>query len=135
MKQLSIGAVVSRAWDLAVKHWPIFVLFAFVQSMISGMGVSLDPATYAEIFSVSDPAAQSELLSEALNINYPLIIIGFLAAIYLGYVVINMYVRAYQTGRPYAAFGQAFKVDLNQMAIYFCVELVYAIIVAMGCLL
>lgn len=135
MKQLSIGAVVSRAWDLAVKHWPIFVLFAFVQSMISGMGVSLDPATYAEIFSVSDPAAQSELISEALSINYPLIIIGFLATIYLGYVVINMYVRAYQTGRPYAAFGQAFKVDLNQMAIYFCVELVYGIIVAMGCLL
>lgn len=135
MKKLSIGEIVSRAWDLAVKHWPIFVLFSVVTSLISGLGVSLDPATYAQIFSVTDSSTQAELLSEALQVNYPLVILGVLLTIYLGYVVINMYVRAHQTGRPYTAFGDVFKVDINQLAIYFCVELVYGLIVGLGCVL
>ncbi len=135
MKKLSIGDIVSRAWDLAVKHWPIFVLFAFVTSLISGLGISLDPATYAQIFSTSDSTVQAELIQDAMQVNYPLVIIGCLLAIYLGYVVINMYVRAYKEGRPYTSFGEAFKCDLNQLAIYFCVVLVYGLIVGLGCLL
>lgn len=132
MKKFEIGDVVSRAWDLAVKHWPIFVLFAFVESMLSGIGVSLDPATYAEIFSVTDPQTQAELLSDALQVNYITLSIGALLSIYLGYVAINMYVRAYKTGRPYTSVGEIFKVDINQFAIYFCVSLVYGIIVGLG---
>ena len=134
MKQLSIGDIVSRAWDLAVKHWPIFVLFSFVTSMLSGMGLNLDPAVYMQGMSASDPVVQAQMIQEALTINYPLLTIGVLLSIYLGYVVINMYVRAYKEGRPYTSFGEAFKVDINQLAIYFCVELVYGIIVAVGCL-
>ena len=135
MKKLSIGEIVSRAWDLAVKHWPIFVLFALVQSLISGLGIKLDPTTYFQVFSVSDPTAQAELMREAIQVNYPILVIAALVGVYLSYVVINMYVNAHQTGRPYASFGEAFKIDINQFAIYFCVELVYGLIVGLGCLL
>ncbi|MBQ9285392.1 MAG: glycerophosphoryl diester phosphodiesterase membrane domain-containing protein [Bacteroidaceae bacterium] len=135
MKKLSIGEIVSRAWDLAVKHWPIFVLFSFVTSLIGGLGVNLDPATYAQIFSTSDSTAQAELLSEALQVNYPLAIFGALLSIYLGFVVINLYVNTHNTGRPYASLSGVFKVDLNQLAIYFCVSLVYGLIVGLGVVL
>lgn len=135
MKQLVIGDIVSRAWNLAVKHWPIFVLFSVVSSLVSGLGVSLDPVAYTEMLSVNDPQAQLELLSEALSMNYPLMTIGFLLSVYLSYVVLNLYVNAYKNGRPYNSFGEAFKVDVNQLAIYFCVTFVYAIVVALGAML
>ncbi len=132
MKQLVIGDIVSRAWDLAVKHWPIFVLFAFVQSILGGIGVGLDPAAYVQALNVSDPIVQAEMLREAVKVNYVLLSIGILLSIYLSFVVINLYVRAYKQGRPYTSFGEAFKVDLNQLAIFFCVDIVYALIIGVG---
>ena len=30
MKKLFIGDIVSRAWDLAVKHWPVFLIIALI---------------------------------------------------------------------------------------------------------
>ena len=31
MKSFEIGDIISRAWDLAVKHWPIFVLIVLIK--------------------------------------------------------------------------------------------------------
>ncbi len=131
MKKLSIGDIVSRAWDLAVKHWPIFVLFTLVQSLFSGLGINLDPVAYSQAITSQDP----ELIREAFQVNYPMLTIAALIGIYLGFILLKMYVSAHQTGRPYTAFGDVFKVDINQLAIYFCVELVCALIVACGTLL
>ena len=128
MKKLSIGDIVSRAWDLAVKHWPIFVLFTLVQSLFSGLGINLDPVAYSQAITNHDP----ELIREAFQVNYPMLTIAALIGIYLGFILLKMYVSAHQTGRPYTAFGDVFKVDINQLAIYFCVELVYALIVVCG---
>ena len=133
MKKLEIGAIVSQAWDLAVKHWPIFVLFSFVTSLISGLGVSVDPERYAELITnSSDPAAQVAMLAEVIQVNYILVTIGFLLSIYLSYVVYNLYVTAYCKGKPYESMASIFKVDLNRLAIYFCVGFVYGIVVGLG---
>ena len=135
MNKIVIGDIVSKAWDLAVKHWPIFVLLSVVTSLVSGFGISIDAERYADLITNSDdPAAQLAILSEVLKVNSFLVSIGFLLAIYLGYIGFNLYVNAYCKGMPYETMGSIFKVDLNRLAIFFCVEFVYGIIVSLGCL-
>lgn len=132
MKKLEIGDIVSRSWDLAVKHWPIFVLVAVINSFASGMGVKVDPASYLEALNVSDIATQMALLSEAIQVNYIAALIGFLLSIYIAFVALNFYVNAARIGKPYESLSEVLKVDFNQLAIFFCVEVCYGIIVAIG---
>ena len=128
MKKLVIGDIVSRAWDLAVKHWPIFVLLTFIYNMLSGFGMKIDQTMYLEGIQNNDPA----LISQAITVS-PWMAVTFLVSIYLTFVMYNLYVNAYTTGRPYQSMGDAFKVDFNQLAIFFGVELVYGIFVGIGC--
>lgn len=132
MKKLEIGDIVSRSWDLAVKHWPIFVLVAVINSFASGMGVKVDPASYLEALNVSDIATQMALLSEAIQVNYVAALIGFLLSIYIAFVALNFYVNAARIGKPYESLSEVLKVDFNQLAIFFCVEVCYGLIVAIG---
>jgi len=132
MKKLEIGDIVSRSWDLAVKHWPIFVLVAVINSFASGMGVKVDPASYLEALNVSDIATQMALLSEAIQVNYIAALIGFLLSIYIAFVALNFYVNAARIGKPYESLSEVLKVDFNQLAIFFCVEVCYGLIVAIG---
>ena len=132
MKKLEIGEVVSRSWDLAVKHWPIFVLISVIGSLISGFGVKVDTNSYIEALSCTDTTAQLALLSDAVQVNYITALIGFLLSIYLSFLVLNLYVNATRNGKPYESLSDALKVDLNQLAIFFCVEVCYGIIVALG---
>ncbi len=132
MKKLKIGDIVSRSWDLAVKHWPIFVLVAVINSFASGMGVKVDPASYLEALNVSDIATQMALLSEAIQVNYIAALIGFLLSIYVAFVALNFYVNAARIGKPYESLSEVLKVDFNQLAIFFCVEVCYGLIVAIG---
>ena len=132
MKKLEIGDIVSRSWDLAVKHWPIFVLVAVINSFASGMGVKVDPANYLEALNVSDIATQMALLSEAIQVNYIAALIGFLLSIYIAFVALNFYVNAARIGKPYESLSEVLKVDFNQLAIFFCVEVCYGLIVAIG---
>ena len=135
MKKIVIGDVVSRAWDLAVKHWPIFVLLSFVNSMISGTMYSVDKETLMDAANSGDPSAIMQAYGQAISFNPIWGTIAFLLAIYIGYIGLNMYVNAYRLGKPYETMGQIFKVDINQLAIYFVVNLVYGIITAAGFLL
>jgi len=135
MKKIEIGDIVSRAWDLAVKHWPIFLLITIISSFVSGIGVKVDPVTAMEALSATDPITQLELLEEAIQTNYIAALIGFLLNIYLSFLVLNFYVNATRNGKPYDSLAEALKIDFNQLAIFFCVEVCYAIIVALGCCL
>ena len=132
MKKIVIGDIVSRAWDLAVKHWPIFVLLTLVSSMIGGTMYSVDAETLMDAANSGDPSAILEAYGHAISFNPIWGTISFLLAIYLGYIGINMYVNAVRLGKPYETMGQIFKTDINQLAIYFAVELVYGIIVGLG---
>lgn len=135
MKKIVIGDVVSRAWDLAVKHWPIFVLLTLVNSMLGGTMYSVDRETLMDAANSGDPSAIMQAYDQAISFNPIWGTIGFLLAIYIGYIGINMYVNAYRLGKPYETMGQIFKIDINQFAIYFAVNFVYSIIVCVGCFL
>lgn len=128
MKKIVIGDIVSRAWDLAVKHWPIFVLLIFVNSALSGLGMSIDPEDYITGIQTNSP----EMIAEAVKVT-PWLAVAVLIGIYLGYVILNLYVNASRTGKPYSTMSDAFKVDINQLAIYFVVDLCLAFIIAIGC--
>ena len=134
MKKIVIGDIVSRAWDLAVKHWPIFVLLSLITSLVSQFGATVDPNLLTGLGQNPDPQAIAEALREAMVINYPMLIIGILLSIYLGFVVYRMLYNAITTGRPYTSMGEAFKVDFNQLAIFFCVDLVFGLAVGFGTL-
>jgi len=131
MKKLVIGDIVSRAWDLAVKHWPIFVLLSIINGLLSNALLSFDPDVLAGI-NASDPKEILEAYSEALSFNPLAGTIAFLLGIYLAYITYNLYVNAYTKGKPYEQSLDILKADFQQLAIYFCVNLIYSIIVAIG---
>lgn len=135
MKQLVIGDIVSRAWDLAVKHWPIFVFIAFINSMLSNFMVTIDQNALMEAANSGDPDRIMQAYADSMTFNPITGTLAFLLVIYLGFIALRLYVNAYCTGRPYETMSEAFKVDFNQLAIFFAVELVFGIIVAIGCCL
>ena len=132
MIKLAIGDLVSRAWDLAVKHWPIFVLLTLINSIVTSLGTSVDNDILSEIQGTSDPTTQLKLLSTAIQTNYALALIGALVAVYVSFIGYRMYVSCIKQGKPYAALADALKVNLNQLAVFLCVQIVYAIIVCIA---
>lgn len=132
MKQFSIGDLVSRAWDLAVKNWPIFVLLTFVSSMVEGLGFNYDTDLLTGLGQNPDPQVLIEAIQESMSFNTPLIILGMLISLYLGFVAWRMYFNAIRTGRPYETMAEAFKVDINQLAVFFVVSIVFGLIVGFG---
>ena len=132
MNKIVIGDLVSKAWDLAVKHWPIFVVLAVINSLFGDMGVSVDHESIAEIQSISDPTLQLKFLAEAVQTNSLLILIGVLLSTYISFIAYRMYVNCIKEGKPYNTLLDALKVDFNQLAIFFCVTICYAIIVGLG---
>ena len=132
MKKLNIGELVSNAWDLAVQHWPIFVLISVISSLVGGIGVKFDPTGYIEALNIKDAATQIAMIQEAISVNYLTLLIGFLLSLYISYVSLNLYVNATTQGKPYSTLTEALKVDFNQLAIFFCAEVCYGLIVGLG---
>ncbi len=135
MKKIIIGDIVSRAWDLAVKHWPIFLLLSIVTGMISGTFYTFDQEALIEAAQSGDSEAIMQAYAQAMKFNPILGTIGFLLSIYISYIGFNLYANTVRLGKPYETMGEIFKVDINQLAIFFAVELVFAIIVSIGCIL
>ena len=132
MKKIVIGDIVSRAWDLAVKHWPIFVLFNIVSSLLSSGMYTYDSETLMEAANAGDPSALLRAYAESVSFNPLWGTICILLTIYLEYILLNLYVNVIRFGKPYETMSQIFKVDINQLAIYFAVNVVYAIIIVLG---
>ena len=134
MKKFVIGDIVSRAWDLAVKHWPIFVLLSFITSMCSGMGMNYDESVLTNLGQNPDPQVVMRAVSDSMQFS-PWIILGVLLSLYLGFITYRMLYSAATTGKPYENFVDALKIDINQFAIFFCAELVMGLAVGLGTLL
>ena len=132
MKKIVIGDIVSRAWDLAVKHWPVFVVISIITSIAGNFGVTYDETLLTGLGQNPDPQVLVEALGEAITLNYPLLLIGIILSTYLGFVVYRMLYNAITTGRPYNTMGEALKVDLVQLCIFFCVELCFGLLVGLG---
>ncbi|MCR5821283.1 MAG: hypothetical protein K6F94_10145 [Bacteroidaceae bacterium] len=131
MKSFEIGSIVSRAWDLSVKHWPIFVLIVLIEECFSSFGVNYDSSILTGIGQNPDPQVMAEALMESVTVS-PLLIVSVLISLYLGYVMARMLRSAIETGKPYENMVDAFKIDLNHFAIYFAVDVCFGLIVGFG---
>lgn len=134
MKKIVIGDIVSRAWDLAVKHWPIFVLLMFVNSMFGSIGITFNQESIMDAGQNPDPMAMYTALMQSLTVT-PWLIVGVLISLYIGFIVYRMLYNAITTGKPYENFVDVLKIDINQFAVFFCVELVMGIVVGLGYLI
>ena len=131
MKKIFVGDTVSRAWDLAVKHWPMFVLLSLVKSLGSNLGLTVNKDVLSGMGQNPDPQEVAEAMREAMQFS-PWIIIGVLLSLYIGFITFRMLYNAATKGKTYESFGEALKIDINQFAIFFCVELAVGIIVGLG---
>ena len=135
MKKIVIGDIISRAWDLAVKHWPIFVLFSLLTSVAVSLGRSYDMDALSAVGQNTDPQVLTRALREAMELNSPLMFIGVLLAMYLSFIVYRMCANVIRNGKPYESMGEVFRVDIAQLAVYLCVGVVYSIAVTIGTVL
>ena len=134
MKQISIESIVSRSWDLAVKHWPVFILLVIVNSLVGGCGVNYDSSVLTSMGQNPDPQVVAEAIRESLTVS-PWLIVSILASLYIGFITYRMRRNAIEYGKPYEVLGDVLKVDLTKFAIFFAVEVCYGIIVGLGTLL
>ena len=131
MKKIEIGDIVSRAWDLAVKHWPVFVLIAFIEECFSGIGVNYDSTALSGLGQNPDPQLILETMRESLTVS-PWLIVGLLVSLYLGFITYRMLRNAIVNGKPYETVGDALKIDITQFAVFFAVEVCYGLAVCIG---
>ena len=134
MKQISIESIVSRAWDLAVKHWPVFVLISIVTSLFGSCGVNYDSTVLTGIGQNPDPQVVAEMLRDAITVT-PWVIVGVLLSLYLGFITYRMLRNAVELGKPYEVLTDVLKVDLTQFAIFFAVDVCMGIVVGLGTVL
>lgn len=134
MKKLVIGDICSHAWDLAKKHWLVFVIIWVVNYLIGNyLAFPNQPDDTAFI---NHPNLQLffEYVMDLYRLNWPTYIAFSLFSSYLGIVVVRMLVRAVRTGKPYTSLVEAFKVAPLRYVVYVCVTIVYAVIVWLGTL-
>ncbi len=131
MKKLFIGDIVSRAWDLAVKHWPVFLIIALISSAL-GILVRGDSSALMSLGNNPDPEEVYMALLQSYN---PVgIIVVVFVSIYLNYITYRMLANVMNIGQPYreGELLDALKVDLAKFGLFFGVEIVFALAVAVA---
>ena len=131
MKKLFIGDIVSRAWDLAVKHWPVFLIIALISSAL-GILVRGDSSALMSLGNNPDPEEVYMALLQSYN---PVgIIVVVFVSIYLNYITYRMLANVMNVGQPYreGELLDALKVDLAKFGLFFGVEIVFALAVAVA---
>ncbi|MBQ7443156.1 MAG: glycerophosphoryl diester phosphodiesterase membrane domain-containing protein [Bacteroidaceae bacterium] len=134
MNKLSIGDIVSRAWDLSVKHWPVFILLSIVEAVL-GSFINGNPAAFAALGPNPDPQEVVEALNASFNPLMMLVVI--LGTTYLNIIVYRMLVSVLRTGQPYAdgQLADALKVNLVKYGFFLGVNIVMGLAVGFASLL
>ena len=131
MKRLFIGDIVSRAWDLAVKHWPVFLIIALISSAL-GILVRGDSSALMSLGNNPDPEEVYMALLQSYNPVGILVVV--FVSIYLNYITYRMLANVMNIGQPYreGELLDALKVDLAKFGLFFGVEIVFALAVAVA---
>lgn len=131
MKKLFIGDIVSRAWDLAVKHWPVFLIIALISSAL-GILVRGDSSALMSLGNNPDPEEVYMALLQSYNPVGILVVV--FVSIYLNYITFRMLANVMNIGQPYreGELLDALKVDLAKFGLFFGVEIVFALAVAVA---
>lgn len=123
MKKLSIGDLVSRAWDLSVKHWPVFLILSLIEGVAGGLSGG-NTSAFSALGKNPDPQEVMEALTGAFN---PLtMVIAILLSTYLSFVTYRMLVNVMNIGRPYeeGQLLEVLKIDLVKFGLFIGVQLV-----------
>ena len=128
MKHFNIGEIVSQAWDMACKHWPIFILLALISAVLSSLlGGSIDPNAIA---SNSTPEELTNMLLAAYGTPWALI--NILVSVYFSFITYRCLMNAVYRGKTYETMGDVFKVDLAKLAFFIVVNVVLGFAIAAG---
>ena len=131
MKKLFIGDIVSRAWDLAVKHWPVFLIIALISS---ALGILVRGDSSALMSLGNNPDLEEVYMALLQSYNPVGIIVVVFVSIYLNYITYRMLANVMNIGQPYreGELLDALKVDLAKFGLFFGVEIVFALAVAVA---
>lgn len=135
MKKLVIGDICSRAWDLAKKHWLVFVIIWIIVSLISHFLAFPNKPDQTAFINHPDPKLFLENLLDLYRLNWPSYIAVSLFTSYLSIVVYRMLVSAVRTGKLYTSLVEAFKVAPLRYVGFVCVTIAFAVIAWLGTLL
>lgn len=124
MRTFKIGDVVSRAWNLAINNWPIFVLLAILNQLVSNIGASVDTELLKEYNLEHHPELFAVAVQNAIHISPMMIGLGFLLSIYFKIVNYKMLVNCVHTGKPYNDMADAFKTDFIGFAFFLGVSII-----------
>lgn len=131
MKKLVTGEICSHAWDLAVKHWLVFILISLVSGLI---GITIQHFATSSLPTDFVQNPDSMALAEfykSLFLNPPTII-SFFISWYFTLVVYRMAVNVLRTGKPYNSLGEAFNVGINRYIVFICVQIVCTVLIFLG---
>ena len=131
MKRLFIGDIVSRAWDLAVKHWPVFLIIALISS---ALGILVRGDSSALMSLGNNPDLEEVYMALLQSYNPVGILVVVFVSIYLNYITYRMLANVMNIGQPYreGELLDALKVDLAKFGLFFGVEIVFALAVAVA---
>lgn len=132
MKKLVIGDICSHAWDLAVKHWLVFVIIWVISYLIGNYLAFPNQPDMTGLMKHPDTQILFEYVMDLYRLNWPTYTAFSLFSSYIGIVVFRMLVRVVRTGKPYTSLVEAFKVAPLRYLGYVCVTLAYSIIVGLG---
>lgn len=134
MKKLVIGDICSHAWDLAKKHWLVFVIISVISSLISNFLAAPNQPDQTAFINNPNPQVFFDYMMDLYRLNWPTLSLSFLFSCYLAIVVFRMLVRAVRTGKPYASLVEALKVAPLRYVGYVCVVIASFIISGLGTL-
>lgn len=134
MKKLVIGDICSHAWDLAKKHWLVFVIIWIIKVLISNYLAFPNQPDQTAFISNPNLNLFFEYIMDLYRDNWPTYIAYYLFSAYLSIVVFRMLVRAVRTGKPYTSLVEAFKVAPLRYVGYVCVSIAFAVITDLGTL-
>ena len=134
MKKLVIGDICSHAWDLAKKHWLVFVIIVLIKFLISNYLAFPNQPDQTIFINHPDMESFFEYALDLYRLNWPTYIAVSLVSAYLSIVVFRMLVRAVRTGKPYTSLVEAFKVAPLRYVGYVCVTIAFAVITWLGTL-
>lgn len=134
MKKFDIEGIVSHAWDLAVKHWPIIVSFWVVSFLINFAVESISVKTMIPNLTniILDSNSTPEDIRRILEFLFKRVTLlsffEFLVTSYFTIVIFRMTFSAIRTGKLFVSVGEAFNVGFKRYVVFTCIGMVTSIV-------
>ncbi|MDE7377706.1 MAG: hypothetical protein K2N13_01950 [Paraprevotella sp.] len=136
---LSAGSVLSQAWQLACRHFPVFLVTFILSYIVSQLsGSFIDSAALMEIVQ-SNHGVSPEWLADEIMRQFlfglagsaiVMMFVSWLLTVYIEVVNYKMYLAAVDYDKP--ELGDALKTAYKPFLMFLCASGAYSFIVAVG---